>query len=452
MLDADACYAALRSRDKRFDGHFFVGVRSTGVYCRPVCPARTPRRDRVAFYRTAAEAHQAGFRACLRCRPETAPRSAAWIGTEATVRRALRLIEEGALDRGSVRELADRLGVSDRRLRALFRTHVGASPVAVGLSRRLRTARLLLSATDLPAAEIAALSGFGSTRRFNDAVQRGFGRSPTELRAHRASATLQVELRYRAPMCVDGLMAYFAARAMPGVERVQGGVWSHGIEGGVVRVSHRPDRDALRVELPSTAATQLPAVLDRIRRTFDVDADTEAIRAHLAPLPMPLGLRLPGAFDPFAVAVRIVLGQQVSVKGATTLAGRLTAALGLPPASLSPFPPADVVARSPLDLGMPEMRIGALRALARAVADGAVVLSGAAPHDEVVRSLVALPGIGPWTAQMISLRACGEPDAFPDRDLILARALAELPAGVAEQWRPWRAYAAMTLWRTSVES
>lgn len=455
MLEPDACYAALRSRDRRFDGRFFVAVHSTGIYCRPICPSRTPRRAGVTFYRTAAEAHEAGFRACLRCRPESAPRSAAWLGTEATVRRALRLIEDGALDGGTVPALATRLGISDRRLRALFHRHVGASPRSVALSQRLRTARLLLSSTSLPMAEVANASGFRSVRGFNEAIRRGFGRAPTELRrTGTTAATLRTTLPYRPPLDFEGLLRYLAARAIPGVEAVDETSWSHGIdeEGHTVRVSQAPELHAIVVEVPPSAASQLPAVVARIRRAFDLDADPHAVAAHLHPLPVPAGMRLPGAFDPFAVAVRIVLGQQVSVKGATTLAGRLTERLGLPADALHAFPnPGALVSVSLDGIGMPKMRIRALTGLARAMADGAVDLSGTASHDDVVRSLVAIPGIGPWTAQMIAMRACGDPDAFPETDLVLARMLERLEPDAPTHWRPWRAYAAMALWRAAAE-
>lgn len=456
MLEPDACYAALRTRDRRFDGRFFVAVHSTGVYCRPVCPSRTPRRDGVTFFRSAAEAHQAGYRACLRCRPESAPRSAAWLGTEATVRRAVRLIEDGALNTSTVPELAARLGISDRRLRALFHRHLGTSPRAVAHSHRLRAARLLLTSTSLPMSDVADAAGFRSLRSFNDAVLRGFGRSPTALRRSKTSApTLRTALPYRPPMDFPGIMAYLSARAIPGVEQVDDTSWRHGLdaEGHTVRVSHAPERNVLEVEIPAAVACLLPSIVGRVRRAFDLDADPDAVADHLRPLTVPVGLRLPGAFDPFAVAVRIVLGQQVSVKGATTLAGRLSARLGLPQQPLCAFPGPEALLATPLDeLGMPRMRIRALTGLARAVLDRSVVLDGTAAHPDVVAALVAVPGIGPWTAQMIALRACGDPDAFPETDLVLGRMLDRLPPHTADRWRPWRAYAAMALWRAASES
>lgn len=454
MLDAEACYAALQCRDPRFDGRFFVGVRSTGVYCRPVCPARTPRREVVEFFRSAAEAHAAGFRACLRCRPETAPHGPAWMGTEATVRRALRLIEAGALDGGTVQGLAGRLGIGDRHLRSLFRRHLGASPSALGLARRLRIARLLLRGTDLSIAEVADQSGFGSVRRFNDAIKRAFGRPPSALRRQDGQATLTVRIPYRPPLDFDGLLDYLAARAIPGVERIDRDRWAHGVRGPagaeVVVVHHEPARSALVLTAPASLGTALPACVTGVRRLFDVDADIERVRHHLAPLALPPGLRLPGAFDPFETSVRIVLGQQVSVKGATTLAQRLVELLG-PPAterSLVPFPEAERLVDAPVQrIGLPERRAGAIRALARAVADRTIDFAGDQPLDERIRTLCALPGIGPWTAHLVAMRAYGEPDAFPEGDLVLARRLRFLPDDITDTWRPWRAYAAMALWR-----
>lgn len=456
MLDPDACYAALQSRDRRFDGRFFVGVRTTGVFCRPVCPARTPRRDRVDFFPSAAAARSAGFRACLRCRPETAPQTAAWRGTGATVHRAVRLIEEGVLDRGSVEQLADRLGIGSRHLRGLFARHLGASPTAIAQGRRLRAARLLLQATELPMGEVAHLSGFSSVRRFNDAVARGFGRSPTALRAAGGRAEVEVRLQYRPPLDYDALLAYLSARAIPGIERVCDGAWHHNLAlGGAVGtivVRHAPRRSALVLTVPAVLVQQLPELVRRVRRALDLDADPEAVCARLHALSPAPGLRLPGALDPFAVAVRMILGQQISVAAATTLAGRLVEAWGPCVGGIRTFPAPEILAEAPLEtIRLPRRRADTIRALARQVARGALSWSTPASLEALEAQLIALPGIGPWTAAMIAMRAFGEPDAFPAGDLVLRRALGPDGLQRAEAWRPWRAYAALTLWRQASE-
>ncbi|MBX2800892.1 MAG: helix-turn-helix domain-containing protein [Myxococcales bacterium] len=457
MLDADACYAALKSRDRRFDGRFFVGVHSTRVFCRPVCPARTPNREGVDFFASAAAAREAGFRACLRCRPETAPQTSAWIGTAATVHRALRLIEEGALDDATVPELSERLGISARHLRSLFRKHVGASPSAVAHSRRLRHARLLLTATELPMTDVALLAGFSSVRRFNDAVLKGFGRSPTQLRTAGGRATLTVRLSVRPPYRYDALLRYLQARAVPGVERVRDGVWSHGVRvrdgAGAVHVRHDPEHHALQLELSESLASALPEMVRRIRRAFDVDADPQAVSERLAPLTAPVGTRLPGAFDRFAVAVRMILGQQISVKAATTLSGRLVQRWAEPPiegTELAAFPAPSVLADAPLqEIGLTQRRADTLRVFSTAVANGDLSLRSDRPLDELITELCRLPGIGPWTASMLAMRVFGEPDAFPSGDLVLRRALQAFDVDPTEAWRPWRAYGALALWENA---
>jgi AraC family transcriptional regulator of adaptative response / DNA-3-methyladenine glycosylase II len=488
MLDPDLCYRALRTRDRRFDGRFFVAVRSTGVFCRPVCPARTPRRENCRFVPSAAAAREAGFRPCLRCRPEAAPGTPAWAGTSATVGRALRLIESGALDEGDVDGLAARLGVGARHLRRLFARHLGASPRAVAQTRRLLFAKKLIDETDLPMVDVAMAAGFASVRRFNDAVRGAWGRPPRELRRRRGEARPAggrptptprgpsqptLHLAYRPPLAFDALLAFLAARAIPGVEHVADGVYRRTFEaGGVagrlcVRPAERPDALAVTLALPEPAP--LGAVVGRLRRLFDLEADPLAIEAHLAadPALAPAvaahpGLRVPGAWDGFELAVRAILGQQVSVRGATTLAGRLVERFGaaLPdrdaegPGRLFPTP--ERLARARVEsIGLPSARAGAIRALARAVAAGDLVLDGSADPDATRAALEALPGVGPWTGAYVAMRALREPDAFPHGDLGLRRALAGpggLPSAAAlrarsEPWRPWRAYAALYLWQ-----
>jgi AraC family transcriptional regulator of adaptative response / DNA-3-methyladenine glycosylase II len=473
-LDPEICYRALASRDARFDGRFFVGVTSTGIYCRPVCPARTPLRRNCRFFPAAAAAAEAGFRACRRCRPEASPGSAAWHGTSAVVTRALRLVADGALDEGSVAELAARVGTGERQLRRLFVEHVGASPLAVANTRRVHFAKQLLDETALPVTVIAHAAGFASVRRFNAAMREAWGSAPRALR--RASpgargAEVVLRLGYRPPFDARALLDYLGVRAIPGVEEVADGSYRRSVAferaSGVIEV--RPDRDAHQVLLhvPAALTRWLGPIAARVRRLFDLDADPAPIAAQLARDPELArrlrerpGVRVAGAWSGFELAVRAILGQQVTVAGATTLAGRLAERLGEPLATpvggvRRVAPRAGALARADLAaLGMPRARAGALRALGRAVADGRLDLEGALDPEEAVRRLEALPGIGPWTAQYVALRALGVPDAFPASDLGLRRALGSegrpLPARAlerrAEAWRPWRGYAAILLW------
>jgi AraC family transcriptional regulator of adaptative response / DNA-3-methyladenine glycosylase II len=477
-LDDGVCYRALRTRDRRFDGRFFVGVSSTGVYCRPVCPARTPRPENCTFHRCAAAAQEAGFRPCLRCRPEAAPGTPAWLGPSATVARALRLIGAGALDDGSLPELAERLGVGERHLRRLFRDHVGASPQAVAQTRRLLFARRLLRETRLPITELALASGFQSHRRFHAAVREAFGCSPRELRKPHlrlgGDSGLELRLSYRPPFDWDGLLSFLELRAIPGVERVEGGTYWRTLEEegvvGAVSVHHDAERRELVARVFSAEPLPLIRVGERVRRLFDLSADPEAIGAELGHderlrklLRVRPGVRVPGAWDPFEIAVRAVLGQQVTVRGARTLAGRVVASAGSPlpavpgiPEGLThTFPAPEALRSAGLGgLGLTGARERALRALAEAVAVGDVALDGSVDPAEAVAGLEALPGLGPWTACYVAMRGLGEPDAFPEGDLGLRRALAAngaLPSPrelhrASEAWRPWRAYAAILLW------
>lgn len=476
-MDHDACYRAICTRDARFDGRLFTGVKTTGIYCRPVCPARVPKRENVVFFPSAAAAQEAGFRPCLRCRPETSPDLAAWHGTSNTVSRALALIEQGALDRGDVEELADRLGIGERQLRRLFRRHLGASPIAVAQTRRVLLAKQLIHQTRLSMTEIAMASGFGSVRRFNETFQQLFRRPPASLRRGggdraRDAGAVRILLPYRPPYDFQAMLAFLSARAIPGVEAVEGGRYRRSIEidgqcGSISVEAGTGNALAATIRLPTLTA--LPAIIARIRRVFDLAADPLAINAHLAEDPQlaPLvaarpGLRVPGAWDGFELAVRAILGQQISVGAATMLAGRIVQAFGDPlpgadgelthlfprPARLSG---ADITAR----VGMPRARASAISSMAAAVERDPQIFGPRRSLEDAVASLRALSGIGEWTAQYIAMRLLREPDAFPASDIGLMRAMADAegrrPTAVellqrAEAWRPWRAYAAIHLW------
>lgn len=475
VLDADVCYRAVMARDGRFDGRFFVCVSSTGIYCRPVCPAKTPRADKCRFVRSAAEAEALGYRSCLRCRPETAPGTPAWVGTGATVTRALRLIEEGALDEGSVPELAARLGLGDRQLRRLFLEHLGATPLDVAANRRLMTAKLLLDETSLPVSEIAFMAGFRSLRRFNDVIRLRYGVPPTELRARNMTNRDGVELRlgYRPPFSWERLTAYLGFRAVPGVEAVENGVYQRsfriGKYIGVLTVSHDPAHNSLRVSVRGDGVVPIRQIGARLRRLFDLDADPLSIHRALArhELMRPFlkeaeGLRIPGAFDGFELAVRAVLGQQVSVKGMVTMSARLAGRCGtrLPAQMVMGtidrlFPLAEQVAQADLSgMGLTGARIATLKRLADAAIAEPTLFLPKADLATTIAHLKALPGIGDWTAHYIALRAVGEPDAFPAGDLGLRKAFGRsVPLrerdvkGLAEVLRPWRGYAAMLIWQ-----
>lgn len=439
-MDADTLYAAVKSRDARFDGRFFTGVKTTGIYCRPICPARTPLRKNVAFFVCAAAAEEAGFRACRRCRPESAPGTPVWLGPAATVSRALRLIERGAMDDASVGALADQLGIGERYLRKLFTAHLGTSPQAVAASRRAHFARVLLDATPEPVTQIALASGFRSVRQFNDVIRSVFGKTPTQLRTAKAADLGEIRLRlaFRPPIAWDALLAFLAARAVPGVESVEAGVYRRG--GLAVRLAD--DGRAVELTVAGTKPAGLFDVVRRVRRLFDLDADPLAIRTALRGhgLTVRDGLRVPGAWDPFEGLVRAVVGQQISVPAATTILGRLAAKFG-------GFPTAQQLAKADLSgVGLTKARGAALKALSAQVAADPGLLGPAPDLEALIARLTALPGIGPWTAGYVAMRALGEPDAWPEGDLILRRC-----GGDPERWRPWRAYAAVHLWSNHAE-
>lgn len=478
-LDRQTCYRALKSHDARFDGRFFTGVKTTGIYCRPVCPARTPKLQNVNFYPCAAAAEEAGFRPCLRCRPEASPGTPAWLGTSATVSRAVRLIEDGVMDEFGVEELARRLGVTPRHLRRLFDEHLGASPIAVAQSRRVLFAKKLISETSLPLTDIAFAAGYSSVRRFNAAFKRTYRMAPRDIRrTHRNGAStnghagLTLKLAFRPPFDWDWISGFLGARAIPGVEEVVDGRYRRTVcidgSAGVIEVSHDPERRHLLLRVPPEISTGLPMIVERVRRIFDLRADPATIASQLGDdatmkplLKRRPGLRVPGAWDGFEVAVRGVLGQQVSVKGARTLTARLVHKYGEPAPNdgnglTHVFPSADRLSRARMSgLGITGRRIETIRHLAKGVESEELDFGGPSSLDEAVEALTALPGIGPWTANYVALRAHGEPDAFLAGDLGILKACEKATGrkhsekdalARAEAWRPWRAYAAMHLW------
>jgi AraC family transcriptional regulator of adaptative response / DNA-3-methyladenine glycosylase II len=485
-MDDDACYRALSTRDARFDGRLFVGVRTTGIYCRPICPARTPKRENVRFFPSAAAAQEAGFRPCLRCRPETSPDLGAWRGASNTVSRALALIEAGALDDGDVDELANRLGVGERQLRRLFKKHLGASPIAVAQTRRVLLAKQLIQETRLPMAEVAMAAGFGSIRRFNETFQQLYDRPPGRLRrlggpdetASHGEA-VRLTLAYQPPYDWDAMLAFLAARAIPGVESVERGAYRRtlaiGEAAGRIEVAPAP-KNRLAVSVRVAKISALPAIIARVRRVFDLAADPVAIASHLsqdaalAPLVEARpGLRVPGAWDGFELAIRAILGQQITVVAARGLAAKLVAAHGEPlPSDLIGeglthlFPaPQRLADANFAALGMPKARADALAAMTRAALADPMIFGARRSLVDAIAALKALPGVGEWTAQYIAMRELREPDAFPAADVGLMRALADeggrrpSPAELlvrAEAWRPWRAYAALHLWSSGVRA
>lgn len=475
-LDFAACDRARLARDARFDGRFFIGVSTTGIYCRPICPAPTSKTTNVRYFPSAAAAAEAGFRPCLRCRPEAAPGTPAWLGTSATVRRALRLIQEGALDRDSVDALAMRLGIGARHLHRLFVQHLGASPLAVAQTRRLHFAKRLIDDTRLPMTDIALASGFGSLRRFNDAFRQTYGRAPRDLRRERRSQAaaddaLRLKFAYRPPYDWNAMHDFLAKRAVPGVEYCSAQAYARtvsvGGKSGWFEVRPVAGADALELAVHGLGPECLFTVVSRVRQMFDLSADPADVRGVLKrdPRLAPLlkrrpGLRVTGAWDPFEIAVRAVLGQQVSVAAARTLAARIVAAHGEPltqaAAGLSHlFPTAVAIAKADLSkIGVTRARAAALNALGDAVHSGRVAFDS--PPEELRAALTKLPGIGNWTAEYIAMRGLADPDAFPAEDLVLRRIDGRAkPLSVkellhqAEAWRPWRAYAVLHLWRAA---
>ena len=494
MFSAEICERARLARDARFDGQFFVGVKTTGIYCRPICPAVAPKSENVLFYPSAAAASEAGFRPCLRCRPECAPGTPAWGGTSTTVRRGLRLIAGGALDDGDVEELADRLGVTSRHLRRLFTKHLGASPVAVAHTQRLHFAKRLIDETELPMSHVSSAAGYGSIRRFNDTFKKTYGRAPRELRkfgeesiVNGNAVTLSVRLPYRKPFSWPAMLEFFAGRATPGVESVIGDTYrrtiSLGERHGVIAVSPAGSKKLsaylmLTIQCVDTGA--LFEIVQRSREMFDLDAPIgeisttlkrdESLQGLIRKSP---GMRVPGAWDGFELMIRAILGQQISVKAATTLAGRIADQYG-ERLSLSDesgdvglrriFPSADRLRHARFsNIGLVRSRAETIRRVAAAAVDGELNFDVTQEPEDFCRSLTSIKGVGDWTAQYVAMRVLKNPDAFPSSDLGLLKAVDLIgnqtgrttPAELlrrANSWRPWRAYAALLLWSSLANS
>jgi AraC family transcriptional regulator of adaptative response / DNA-3-methyladenine glycosylase II len=483
VLDPERCYRAVASRDARFDGHFITAVRTTGIYCRPSCPAVTPKRSNVEFLATAGAAQQRGYRACRRCQPDAVPGSPDWNLRADLAARAMRLISDGVVERDGVSGLACRLGYSERQLNRVLTAELGAGPLALARAHRAHTARLLIETTPLGMADVAFAAGFASVRQFNDTVREVYGVAPTTLRDEAgrrrgagpvAAGTLVLRLPYRPPLDADGLLAFFAARAVPGVESVSAGVYRR-----TMRLPHEPGTVALEPRDSHVVATlrlgdprDLGPAVARIRRLLDLDADPVAVDGVLGADPalapavaaVP-GIRVPGTVDGAETALRTVLGQQVSVAAARTAAAQLVAALGdpLPPALAADGPdqlfptPATVAERGAEVLRGPARRVATVLGLAAAIADGSLVLDAGRDPADLRAALVALPGVGPWTAGYLAMRLLGDPDELLASDLGVRRGaeLLGLPdtADALEargaNWTPWRSYAASHLWRAT---
>jgi len=476
-IDAESCYRALAARDSRFDGLFFVGVTTTRIYCRPVCTARTPRRDRCRFFPSAAAAENGGFRPCLRCRPELSPGNAPVDASGRTARIVAARIEAGALDdEGTLERLAGEMGLGTRQVRRIVRRELGVSPVELAQTHRLLLAKQLLTESRLPIVEIAYASGFGSVRRFNALFRSHYQLAPSRLRRSTTpsagEASVSLSLAYRPPFEWRAMLRFLSARATAGTEYVTDQTYARtvavGEYRGWFRVGSAKGKAVLAVEISTSLVPVLGVVLSAIKEMLDLGARPDVIESHLAgdgqiaaAVRRWPGLRVPGAFSGFELALRAVLGQQVSVRAATTLAGRIAAMFGAPIETpiaglsrLSPSPNriADASESEITRLGVTIQRTRCLRTLARAVADGKLRLEPAAAPEAAIAALLAVPGIGEWTAQYIAMRGLRWPDAFPHGDLGLRKALGVTSArhvlDASEAWRPWRAYAAMHLWNS----
>ncbi|HTS55815.1 MAG TPA: AlkA N-terminal domain-containing protein [Burkholderiales bacterium] len=477
LLDATHCYQAFKTHDPRFDGRFFVGVSSTRVYCRPVCAVKTPKRENCRFFPSAAAAESAGFRPCLRCRPELAPGNAGIDARARLAQTAAGLIEDGLLHDSGIDGLAARLGVTDRHLRRVFRTEFGVSPVAFVQTQRLLLAKRLLTDTTMSMTQVAMASGFGSLRRFNALLRTRYRFSPSDLRRRvggpHPSDVLTFELGYRPPLEWDALLSFLGRRAIEGVECIDGARYARTVhieKGGkrhsgwiAARLAKR--KAAIELQVSGSLGAAVPAVLGRAKRLLDLSCDPAQIALALGPLAARRpGLRLPGAYDGFELAVRAILGQQITVKAARTLAGRFAVAFGesieTPVPSLRwLFPTAQRVAALKASdvaaIGVVGTRANAIVSLARAVCAGGLALDPGAEVAATLERLRTLPGIGEWTAQYIAMRALSWPDAFPHTDHGVLKALGERDArkalARASAWQPWRAYAVMHLWRSLEE-
>jgi AraC family transcriptional regulator of adaptative response / DNA-3-methyladenine glycosylase II len=477
-LEPDICWQAMHSRDRRFDGRFFVAAVTSGLYCRSICPVPFAKPNNIALFPCAAAAEAAGYRPCRRCHPESSPGTPAWLGTSAVVSRALRLIWDGALDGSTVDELAERVGIGSRQLRRLFIKHLGVPPIKIASTHRVHFARNLIEQTDMPMAEISLNAGFKSLRQFNHAVLTIAGYSPTELRRLRDSSAVSsrrgefvMRLVYRPPFNWPSLVAFLKPRATPGVELVEDNSYQRTVEndGGAGVIDVRPDRERacliVRIALPKYRG--LLRAVERVRRVFDLAADPLQIASHLShdPRLRPLlnghqGLRVPGVWDGFEVAVRAALGQRLTVVDSSSLAGKLVRNFGRPIETSVDglthlFPrPEDLAGAELTPLGISRESAGSIRALARALRDKEFTFESLRTLEETVSRLSAIEGVGEEMAHYIAMRACGEPDAFPldYRSLSHGGWEGEVPASaeqlrnLAEEWRPWRAYAAMHIW------
>ncbi len=477
--DFDRCYRAVQSKDARFDGWFVTAVLTTGIYCRPSCPVRPPFAKNMRFYPTAAAAQAAGFRACKRCRPDASPGSPEWNVRGDIVARCMRLIADGTVDREGVTGLASRVGYTSRQLQRIMQAELGANPLALARAQRTQTARVLIETTELPFADVAFAAGFASIRQFNDTVRAVCDLTPTQLRQRARSrfstetssapGVLSLRLPVRTPFSYEGLFGHLAASAVPGLEEVRDGQFRRTLRlphgHGVVGLTPQPDH--VRCQLVLSDFRDLSAAIARCRRLLDLDADPEAVVGALesdprlaAVVAKAPGQRIPRTVDEAELALRVVIGQQVSIKAARTHAGRLVAGYGTPVADdagglTHVFPDiADLAGLDPGHLAMPTSRKRTVTALVAAIAAGDLVLDPGCDWDRAREQLLALPGVGPWTSEVIAMRGLGDPDAFPATDLGVRAAAAHLDLTADEliehstRWRPWRAYATQHLWTT----
>lgn len=463
FTDTETLYKAMLTRDKRFDGRFYIGVRTTGIYCRPICPAR-PKKENVTFYRSHAEAENAGYRPCLRCRPDISPGSQMWEGTAALVGRALKMISSGEADSISLTRFATKLGVTDRHLRRLFEEHLGAAPIDVAISKRLHLARLLLSQTSLSVTEIVFASGFNSIRRFNEAFRRKYKRTPREFRKeHKENAISSEGIRLLLPILEpydwEYIHRFLSTHRTSGVEHIEEGKYQRllWLDQRPVRVSveRDPQKPHLVVDVEGANVTSLRPILSNVRNLFDIDHNPfHPVGSGNAKNPK--GIRIPGAFDPFETAVCIILGQLVSVEQASVKIRKLVNSHGKQVKSSFQnlthlFPSPDILAQADLStLGITKVRSEAIRELARRVTSGNISLGRASPLQETREKLSLIKGIGPWTVEMIAMRCLGDTNAFPKNDLIIQRALEKLNINV-ESWNPWKAYLTLWIWRDYAE-
>lgn len=467
--DKTEFYRAHLARDPRFDGKFFVAVKTTQIYCRPICPAKKAQLKNIEFFIHAAQAEEAGFRPCLRCRPETAPGSTAWMGTSAIVRRAIRMMDRFALEELSISQLAARLGIGERWLRELFQQQVGVSPQSILLAKKLDIARNLLDQSSLPITEIAFSAGFQSIRRFNDAFKIRFQKTPSVFRANPlAEGQLRFQLSYRPPYAWQQLIRFFANRALPSTESVTEDSYQRLITHGGIRGWFKAklgENNKIDIEFKLNKSANIMEFATRIKNIFDLDADPMAIETSLKEdeklrpfLTQCQGLRIPGCWDGFELAVRAIAGQKISVKAARTILSRMVELCGetqtvdasLPLTRFFPTPE-NILTADLSKIGLPQSKIATLQALAHAIADKTLVLDGTADFDKTCQKLLSIKGIGPWTVEYIAMRALRNPDGFPETDLELQKNISRLAID-PKKWIPWRAYGAILLWNLPLEN